>query len=114
MGDLRRWSLLPALLLALCWALPGQGLPPPRQGQPLTDKERNELLGQLAPGQSSEHVRRNVLGAPHRSARQLVYRHYREQWVYGEPLNVRLEFETVRGDLQLRNPPYRPLGPDGR
>jgi hypothetical protein len=98
-----RSALLPALLLVLFLALPGQGRQrgepagPPRPGQPLTEKERAELLEKLVRGQSRERVR-GLLGPPRRQARQLVYQHYREQWVYDEPLAVRLDFDAARGD----------------
>src|SRR5260370_31767245 len=112
--------LLPVLLLALCPALPGQGrppeppAPPPFAGQPLTDRERAARLDRLAAGQSRAQAQA-LLGPPRRRARQLVYQHVREQWVYDEPLVVRLDFESARGgEPRLASPPYQSLRADGR
>jgi hypothetical protein len=112
---------LPAvLLLALCPALPGQGrppappAPPPFAGQPLTDAERAARLDRLAAGQSRAQAQA-LLGPPRRRARQLVYQHVREQWVYDEPLAVRLDFEAAGGaEPRLASPPFQSLRADGR
>lgn len=64
--------------------------------KPLTDAERAERLKQVQPGLSPEQVRQ-LLGPPGRTARQILYRRSREQWLYDAPFAVRLEFEYVRG-----------------
>jgi hypothetical protein len=43
-----------------------------------------------------EEVRRK-LGAPRRTARQVLYNRYLEQWVYDRPARVHLEFDCPRG-----------------
>jgi hypothetical protein len=40
---------------------------------------------------------RQLLGPPSRIARQILYRRYREQWVYHEPLSLRVELDCIRG-----------------
>jgi hypothetical protein len=51
---------------------------------------------ELVPGLSQKEVLR-LRGQPQHKARQILYRRYREQWVYDEPNAVRVEFDCVRG-----------------
>ncbi len=53
-------------------------------------------LTKLRPGMTQDEVRR-LLGPPRRTARQILYRRYLEQWVYDGPGAVRIEFDCVRG-----------------
>src|SRR5438093_4496997 len=50
----------------------------------------------VRPGQSPAEVR-DRLGPPIRVARQVLFRHYVEQWVYDAPQPVRVEFHCSRG-----------------
>jgi hypothetical protein len=51
---------------------------------------------ELVHGLSQKDVLR-LRGQPQHKARQILYRRYREQWVYDEPNAVRVEFDCVRG-----------------
>jgi hypothetical protein len=53
-------------------------------------------LDKLRPGTSQAEVQRR-LGPPKRTARQILYRRYLEQWVYEGPSAVRIEFNCVHG-----------------
>jgi hypothetical protein len=53
-------------------------------------------LTRLRPGVAQAEVRR-LLGPPRRVARQILYKHYLEQWVYDGPDPLRIEFDCVRG-----------------
>jgi hypothetical protein len=64
--------------------------------KPLPEAERAERLERVKPGLSPDQVR-HLLGPPRSSARQILYHHAREQWVFEAPFSVRLEFEYVRG-----------------
>ena len=66
----------------------------------------------LAKGMSQAEVRQ-LLGPPKHIARQILYRRYLEQWVYGGPNAVRIEFDCVRGkEPQILNvQPLTPRGP---
>jgi hypothetical protein len=107
------------LLSVLVSALPGRGRP---AGPSLND--RQQWLAQLREGQSTEDVQRQTPdGCVPRKAHQLVYRQYREQWVYGEPLDVRLDFKWEGGQGGRARllpspvqgaPPYQSLRADGR
>src|ERR1700722_5188275 len=72
------YSVLPA-------APPG---PPPLErfdpDRPLPEVERLQRLEFVRPGLTAEQVRQ-VLGAPKRVARQILYLRYFEQWVYDAP-----------------------------
>jgi hypothetical protein len=92
-------------LLALVIALAGmgpsaspRGQPPARRDpdRPLTEQERKELLERLPLGSSPEDAV-HLLGSPDHRARQVLYQHYLEQWVYERPLLLRLEFDYPRG-----------------
>lgn len=62
-------------------------------------------IAKLQHGMTPEQVRR-LLGAPKRVARQILYRRYREQWIYDAPISIRLTFECRRGRKpQLLSPP---------
>jgi hypothetical protein len=66
----------------------------------------------VRPGQSPAEVR-DRLGPPVRITRQILFRHYVEQWVYDVPQAVRVEFRCSRGRdpyvaAVLPTPPLRP------
>jgi hypothetical protein len=81
--------LILALVLGAAVATPGlAGQDPP---------DRPEApVSRLRPGMTQTEVRR-LLGPPPRSARQILYRRYLEQWVYDAPQAVRIEFDCIRG-----------------
>jgi hypothetical protein len=73
-----------------------------------TEEDWARALERLRPGMNLEQVR-EVLGAPRRIARQILYQRYLEQWLYDTPLPLRLEFDCRRGQ-----PPFLlPLPPSG-
>jgi hypothetical protein len=66
----------------------------------------------VRPGQSPAEVR-DRLGPPIRVSRQILFRHYVEQWVYDVPQPIRVEFHCSRGrdtyvSAVLPTPPLRP------
>jgi hypothetical protein len=69
---------------------------PPAAVRELTPKQRQALRDKLQRGLSFERVR-DLLGPPHRVARQVLFHRYLEQWVYGPPYDFRLEFDCLRG-----------------
>jgi hypothetical protein len=75
---------------------PIEALPPFDPTRHLSDQERDDRLQRVQPGVSPDRVRQ-LLGAPSRTARQILYRRSREQWLYEAPFSVRLDFEYVRG-----------------
>ena len=50
----------------------------------------------LQRGMTPEQVREQV-GPPKRIARQLLYHRHVEQWIYDQPVAVRLQFDCPRG-----------------
>jgi hypothetical protein len=68
---------------------PGSAVEPDQPAAPLD-------LNKLPPGTPQATVRK-LLGPPKRTARQILYRRYLEQWVYDAPNAVRIEFDCVRG-----------------
>jgi hypothetical protein len=71
------------------------GEPPPgRAGEP--DPPQAVDTNKLVPGMTQAEVQR-LLGPPKRTARQILYRRYLEQWVYEGAKPVRIEFDCVRG-----------------
>jgi hypothetical protein len=62
----------------------------------LTPEQRQILRDKLQRGLSFERVR-DILGQPHRVARQVVFHRYLEQWVYGPPYDFRIDFDCLRG-----------------
>jgi hypothetical protein len=45
---------------------------------------------------TAEQVRAQV-GPPKRIARQLLYHRHLEQWIYEQPISMRLTFDCLRG-----------------
>ncbi|HEY7327406.1 MAG TPA: hypothetical protein VH592_07200 [Gemmataceae bacterium] len=70
------------------------------------DKDIPKLdLAKLKRGMTPDQVRK-LVGAPKHIARQILYHHYREQWVYDAANPVRLTFDCPRGQkAQLLNQP---------
>jgi hypothetical protein len=112
------FRLLAALVLTLvaALALPAQSVPttPARSGP----DDRNPPLikavdlNELRPGMSAAEVRQK-LGAPRRTARQILYGRYLEQWTYDAPLQVRIEFDWRKGqERQILT--VQPLTPTSR
>jgi hypothetical protein len=87
-----RHILLSAGLAALLFA--GDGPPRGRAEEP--DLPAAVDRNKLRLGMTQADVRR-LLGPPKRTARQILYRRYLEQWVYEGPDAVRIEFDCVRG-----------------
>lgn len=50
----------------------------------------------LQRGMTMQQVR-NRLGTPKHVVRQILYHRYLEQWIYQEPLDIRLTFDCPRG-----------------
>jgi hypothetical protein len=68
------------------------------------EKERHQLLQTLlgrAGRPEAERITpalvRRAFGNPRNMARQLLYQRYLEQWAYGPPLSLRLEFDLAAG-----------------
>ena len=82
-----------AVLVLVGWAdtarsqEPGRALPQPSPAVEVTG---------LTPGMTQVEVRRR-LGKPQQTARQILYRRYLEQWVYGPPHHLLIEFTCYRG-----------------
>lgn len=62
------------------------------------DEEKEGVGGfaKLQRGMTMQQVR-NRLGAPKHIVRQILYHRYLEQWIYPDPLPVRLTFDCPRG-----------------
>jgi hypothetical protein len=69
---------------------------PPPAARELTPEQRQDLRKMLQRGLSFDRVR-ELLGPPHRVARQVLFHRYLEQWVYGPPYDFRIEFDCLRG-----------------
>jgi hypothetical protein len=82
--------------------------PIPAAGE-LTPAQRQALRDKLQRGIPFDRVR-DLLGAPHRVARQVLFHRYLEQWVYGPPYDFRIEFDCLRGQKAqlLRVDDFRP------
>ncbi|HTU22399.1 MAG TPA: hypothetical protein VMG10_30445 [Gemmataceae bacterium] len=94
---MRRRHILSLLLLAALLLAPF-GLRVAGTGR-AEDRDRQEAarhFAKLERGMTPEQVR-ELVGAPDRVARQILYRRYREQWIYNAPLPTRLTFECPRG-----------------
>jgi hypothetical protein len=68
----------------------------PGTARELTADQRQELRRKLQRGLTFDAVR-DLLGPPHRVARQILSHRSLEQWVYGPPYDFRVEFECLRG-----------------
>jgi hypothetical protein len=99
-SSVRALLALAALLsLGTAFALsidPPRAEAPPGSARELTPQQREGLRTKLKHGLSPEQVR-DVLGPPHRVARQVLFHRSLEQWVYGPPYDFRLEFDCSRG-----------------
>jgi hypothetical protein len=89
-----------ALLLVVALALPAQPVStaPARGGPDVANPPLIKAvdLNELRPGMSATEVRQK-LGAPRRTARQILSGRYLEQWTYDAPLAVRIEFDWRKG-----------------
>ncbi len=99
-SSVRALLALAALLsLGTAFAL---NIDPPRKqdaagtARELTPAQRQDLRRKLQRGLSFDAVR-DLLGPPHRVARQVLFHRSLEQWVYGPPYDFRLEFDCPRG-----------------
>lgn len=98
--------------IACCWMLASLVLlllgsdAAPAGGMGDDDREEPaRAFANLEVGMSPEQVRQ-LVGAPKRTARQILYHRYREQWIYDTPISTRLTFECLRGQKpQLLSPP---------
>jgi hypothetical protein len=68
----------------------------PGTARELAPQQRQDLRGKLQRGLSFDRVR-DLLGPPHRVARQILFHRALEQWVYGPPYDFRIEFDCPRG-----------------
>ncbi|HEX5269136.1 MAG TPA: hypothetical protein VFW33_01550, partial [Gemmataceae bacterium] len=84
-----RHLILSAVLAAVLLAGDGPPAVPAREPAPVE-------AGKPRPGMTQDEVRQR-LGPPKRTARQILYRRYLEQWVYEGANPVRIEFDCVRG-----------------
>jgi hypothetical protein len=71
--------------LVLAQAREDKGPPTPAKG-----------VQQVRAGMTPNAVR-DLMGPPTRVARQILYRRYLEQWSYGHPNRVWIEFNCVKG-----------------
>lgn len=62
---------------------------------PKQEPEVKDKAAALHPGMTAAQVR-ELLGPPKRTAREILYARYVEQWTYDEPA-VRIEFEWRKG-----------------
>jgi hypothetical protein len=85
-------SAVAALLLLLATVGLGTAALPVPPPEPLPIEQMRPKLTGLNFKQVEQ-----LLGAPRRSARQILYQRYFEQWVYDAPLNLCIEFECRRG-----------------
>jgi hypothetical protein len=90
-----RHDVLRIFLLLVCGAILA-GVSAQRGWCEPAKPEVTPQLTELVPGLSQKEVLR-LRGQPQHKARQILYRRYREQWVYDEPNAVRIEFDCVRG-----------------
>lgn len=58
--------------------------------------DRQRQIQRLRPGMPQAEVRR-LLGPPSRIARQVLYRRCLEQWIYDDPISVRIGFDCLPG-----------------
>ena len=84
------------LLAAMTSARCAPDLPPLDPAKPISESDRAQRLAEVQPGLAPDAVRR-LIGAPHSSARMILYHRYLEQWLYDPPFSVRLEFDCLRG-----------------
>jgi hypothetical protein len=107
-------TLLAASLLALCATATTRaaGPAPLDPDKPISEAERNARLARLRVNLSADEVRR-LLGAPQHVARQILSQRCREQWVYDQAFQVRLEFDCPLGEEPrlLSVPPVNPVQP---
>jgi hypothetical protein len=66
----------------------------PRAGDMKADPKA--LLSRLKPGMAATDVR-DLLGPPKQVARQILFSRYVEQWMYDDPVAVRIEFDWRKG-----------------
>ena len=78
--------------------------------KPLSDDERDRRREQVQRGLWPDQVR-DLIGPPKRVARQILYQHYLEQWVYDAPFDLRIEFDCPRGQ-QPQVQSVQPLRPN--
>jgi hypothetical protein len=83
-----------AVLAALAVGLAGE------EPRVVSGDEWKKKAATLRPGMTPTEVR-DLLGLPRRTARQLLYKRYLEQWLYEEPMRLRLDF-----DCRLGQPPF--------
>src|SRR4051794_15825507 len=69
---------------------------PPAEDPPREPIDRVQNQKQLRIGMTPAEVR-TLLGPPPRVARQLLYRHYLEQWSYDDPAGLWLELDCHTG-----------------
>jgi hypothetical protein len=62
--------------------------PPPLPSKPLT-KDDCDRLAQLSP----EQLQQRLGCKPAHVCRQILFRHYQEQWIYEQPYQVRVEVD---------------------
>jgi hypothetical protein len=99
-------SLFAAVLLALgaegvvCAAGP-PAVPRFDPDKPLSEAERKARLECLQVNQSPDEILR-LLGPPQHVARQILSQRCREQWVYDQAFQVRLEFDCPPGKKEPR------------
>jgi len=76
-----------ALLLTL------QAIEPPGEMPP---EALRDQVARIPRGMTAAEVRLR-LGPPRHVARQILDRHAIEQWIYGEPAVLRVEFDRIKG-----------------
>ena len=60
-------------------------------------RDQAEPKDRIRPGMTADQVRKS-LGLPTRTARQILYRRYLEQWMYNDRPGFWIEFDCHKGD----------------
>jgi hypothetical protein len=72
-----------------------------------------QAVAKLHRGMSAEEVQK-LLPRPRRIARQILFHRYLEQWIYDEPVPLRLEFDCRKGQRPFLLTDQDALPPEAR
>jgi hypothetical protein len=81
----------------------------PAPAEPAISQDRQ--IDRLHPGMTADEVRR-LTGRPSRTARQILYRRYLEQWFWDDQPGLRLDWDCRKGEdprlVRIHRPDKRP------